>query len=126
MDLDKNANISKGKVVTYARTVVDYRPQKKDKNRVRITAGRNLINYPDELTTRTVDITTSKCMCNSTISTHGARYICSDAKNFYLATPLKDPEYMCIAANLVPQECLEMYKLQDKNGYIYMRIIRDM
>ena len=89
---------------------------------MRITAGRNLINYPDELTTRTVDITTSKCMCNSTISTHGARYICSDAKNFYLATPLKDPEYMPIAGNLVLEEFIDMYKLQDKikNGYVHL------
>ena len=65
-------------------------------------------------------------MWNSTISTRGARYICSDAKNFYLATPLKDPEYIRIAANLVPQEFIEMYELQDKikNGYIYMGIIR--
>ena len=32
---------------------------------------------------------------------------------------------MHIAANLVPQEFIEMYELQDKikNGYIYMRII---
>ena len=64
-------------------------------------------------------------MWNSTISTRGARYICSDTNKFYLVTPLKDPEYMRIAANLVPQEFIEMYKLQDKikNGYIYMRII---
>ena len=126
MDFDEITKIPKGKIVTYARIVVDYRPQKKDKNRVRITAGGNLINYPHELTTRTADITTSKCMWNSTISTRGARYICSDAKTFYLATPLKDPEYMRIAANLVPQEFIEMYDLQDeiKNGYIYMRIIR--
>ena len=33
-------------VVTYANIVVDYRPQKNDPNRVRITAGGNLILYP--------------------------------------------------------------------------------
>ena len=68
----------------------------------------NLINYPDELATRTADITASKCMCNSAISTRGARYIFSNANNFYLATALKDPEYMHIAANVVPQEFIEM------------------
>ena len=85
----------------------------------------NLINYRHELTTQTAGITISKCMWNSTISTHGARYVCPDAKNFYLATPLKDPEYMRLATNLVPQEFIDMYKLQDKirNGYICMRII---
>ena len=39
MDLDEIKNIPKDRVVTYARIVVDYREQKKDPNRVRITAG---------------------------------------------------------------------------------------
>jgi hypothetical protein len=59
--------------VTYARIVVDYRPQKADPNRVRITAGGNLINYPGELTTRTAVLTTSKILWNSTLSTPGAK-----------------------------------------------------
>ena len=74
-------------------------PTDKDKNRVRIMAGGNLINYLHELITHAADITTSKCMWNSTMSTHRAWYICSDAKNFYLATPLKDPEYMCTCSS---------------------------
>ena len=57
--------------VTYARIVVDYRSHKKDPNRVRITAGGNLIKYLYELTTRTADLTTSKIMWNSVISTPG-------------------------------------------------------
>ena len=120
------AKIPKGKVVMYARIVVDFRPQKEDPNRVRITAGGNLIDYPHELTTRTADLTTTKIMWNSTISTRGARYAASDAKNFYLATPLDDPEYMRIQAALVPEEFIEKYNLKDKikDGYIYMRIIR--
>ena len=128
MDHEEIKAIPKGKVVTYARIVVDYREQKEDPNRVRITAGGNLINYPGELTTRTADLTTSKIMWNSTISTPGARYAASDAKNFYLATPMDDPEYMRIAAELIPQEFIDAYNLKDKikNGYVYMRIIRGM
>mgnify|MGYP003311588239 FL=1 len=39
---------------------------------------------------------------------------------------MEDPEYMRIAANLVPQDFIDAYNLKDKikNGYIYMRIIR--
>ena len=44
------------RIVTYARIVIDLRPQKDDPNRVRITVGGNPINYPFELTTRTTDI----------------------------------------------------------------------
>ncbi|KAL7528763.1 hypothetical protein ACHAXR_002616 [Thalassiosira sp. AJA248-18] len=94
MSLDEIHNIPGDRTVTYARIVVDYRPQKKDPNRVRITAGGNLIDYPGELTTRTADLTTSKILWNSTISTLGARYACADAKNFYLCTPLDRYEYM--------------------------------
>ena len=70
MSLDEIHNIPGDRTVTYARIVVDYRPQKKDPNRVRITAGGNLIDYPGELTTRTADLTTSKILWNSTISTN--------------------------------------------------------
>ena len=45
--------IPKDRKITYARIVVDYRPQKDDPNRVRITVRGNLINYPGELTTHT-------------------------------------------------------------------------
>ena len=77
-------NIPKDRVVTYARVVVDYRPQKEDPNRVRIRAGGNLIIYPGELTTHTADLTTSKVLWNSTISTRGARYMCIDIHSFFI------------------------------------------
>ena len=48
---------TEGKTPTYARIVVDFQPQKSDTNIVRITTGGNLTKCPDELTTRTADIT---------------------------------------------------------------------
>ena len=65
-------NIPQDRVVTYARLVVYFRPQKDDPNRVRITAGRNLIKYPGDLTTRTAYMTTAKILWNSILSTKGA------------------------------------------------------
>ena len=59
MDLEQITNIPADRVVTYASVVMDFRPQKEDPNRVRITTGGNLIAYPDELTTRTADLTVS-------------------------------------------------------------------
>ena len=52
-------NIPKDQTVTYAYIVVDYWPQKQDPNRVCITMGGNLINYPFELTMRTTDMVSS-------------------------------------------------------------------
>ena len=122
------ANIPKDRTVTYARIVVDYRPQKKDPNRVRITAGGNLIQYPYELTTRTADLPTSKILWNSVISTPGARYMCIDIKNMYLATPMDRYEYMRMPMELIPEKIIELYGLREKckNGYVYMQIERGM
>ena len=53
------AQISEDRIVTYARIVVDFRPQKKDPNQVQMTAGGKLIKCPGDLTTRTADLTTS-------------------------------------------------------------------
>ena len=77
---EKIHEIPNDRVVTYANIVVHYRPQKDDPNRVRITTGGNLIVYPGELTTRTADITTSKILWNSILSTKNAKYMCLDIK----------------------------------------------
>ena len=62
MTREQILTIPKDRVVTYARIVVDFRPQKKDPNRARITAGSNLIKYPGKLTTRTADLTSEKVL----------------------------------------------------------------
>ena len=74
LTLDKIKTIPKDWTVMYARSVVDYQPQKIDPNWVRITVGGNLIaiEYPYELTTHTADLTISKTLWNSIISTPGA------------------------------------------------------
>ena len=46
MTIEEIHLIPKDRTVTYSRIVVDFRPQKKDPYRVRITAGGNLITYP--------------------------------------------------------------------------------
>ena len=90
--------------------------------------GGNLIEYPYELTTRTADVTTSKVMWNSVISTPNVRYACADVKNFYLNTPLDRYEYMRMPIKLIPQEFIEMYDLtaKVKNGYVYIEIQKGM
>ena len=73
----------------YGRIVIDYRPQKADPNRVRITAGGNLItDYPGEVTTCTADLTTAKIMWNSVISTEGQRFMGIDIKSFFITAEL--------------------------------------
>ena len=78
MDHQMIKNIPNNRTITYGQIVVNYRPQKEDPNRVQITAGGNLIDYPDELTTRTANLHTAKMLWNSVVSTPGAKYMCID------------------------------------------------
>ena len=112
------------RTITYAHIVVDYRPQKKDPNRVRLTAGGNLIHYPGELTTRTADLTTTKMLWNSVVSTPGARYLCLDIKNFYLGTPMDRFEYIKMPLTIFPHHTCTQYNLDThaKKGYVFLEI----
>ena len=126
--MNKNAiwHIPKDRTVTYALSVVDYRPQKSDQYRVLVTVSGNLLNVPGYLSTRTSETTTSKLLFNSVISTDESRFACIDIKNMYLQTPMDRKEYMRIPIKLIPQEFMDWYKLQDKihNGHIYCKICR--
>ena len=70
------AVFTRGKKPTYARIVVDFRPQKEDPNRVRITAGGNLIQYAGDLTTRTADLTVTKMVSMEQCSQYTWSKIC--------------------------------------------------
>ena len=106
--------------------MVDFRPQKADPHRIRITAGGNLIYYPGELSTRTADLTTSKLLWNSVLSTPGAEYMCLDLKNFYLSAALDRYEYMKMPISVFPPWIIEQYDLNKHvlNGFIYLEMRR--
>ena len=73
MDSSKVKNIPKNRTFTYGLIVVNYRAQKADPNPVRITSGGNLVTYPDDITTRTAELTTSKQIRNSVLINKVAR-----------------------------------------------------
>jgi hypothetical protein len=125
---DKIQRIPKDRTITCAHVVIDHQPQKEDPNRVRITNGGNLINYPFELTTRTTNMVSSKLFWNSTISTPGARFARADIKNMYLKTPLDQFEYMRTPISLSPPDIINHYQLHNKvlRGYVYMEIRKGM
>jgi hypothetical protein len=120
--------VPKSKRATYARIVSEIRPQKPDPYRVRITVGGNLIDYPGDKSQPTADLTTAKLLLNSVISTPDARFMTIDIKNMYLQSEMKDPEYMRIPLNLIPDEIIDQYNLHDiaHNGFIYCEIQKGM
>ena len=125
MSHEEIAAIPKGRTVTYGRIVIDFRPQKADPNTVGITAGGNLIkDYPGELTTRTADLTTSKILWNSILSTKGAKFMGLDIKSFYLTATLDRYEYMKMPIDVFPEHSIQQYNLRKhvKNGFVYLEI----
>jgi hypothetical protein len=95
---------------------------------VTLTVGGDRIEYPGETSTKNADLTTSKCLWNSVVSTDSAMYMCADVKKFYLNTLLDRPEYMHLAISIIPQKIIDKYNLLDKanNGYVYIRIDNGM
>jgi hypothetical protein len=88
------ASIPKDQKITYGKLVCDYKPNKTEKNRVRLTVGGYRLDYNGETATSTADITTFKILIISTLSTKDARMMMMDIKNYYLGTPLPTYEYM--------------------------------
>ena len=52
----------------------------------------------------------------------------ADVKNFYLNTPMEEPEYMKIPVRLIPYEIKVEYKVIDFEhaGYVYVKIYKGM
>jgi hypothetical protein len=108
--------------------VVDIRPKKAETRRVCLAVGGNLIQYIGDVSTRSADLTTSKCLWNSTISTEGAKYMGLDVKNLYLGTPMDSFEYMRIQIKLFPQKIIVEYNLLSLvlDGHVYIEVQKCM
>jgi hypothetical protein len=107
---------------------VDIRPNKTETHRVRLTVGGNLIQYPRNVSTRSANLTISKCLWNSTISTEGYKYMSLDVKNFYLGTLMDSFEYMRIPIKIIPQEIIAEYNLLSlvSDGHVYIEVQKCM
>jgi len=79
---------SRIKDITYIKLVVADRPFKEETKRVRATVGGDQINYPDNVSSKTAELLTSKLLFNSVVSTPGARFLTADIKDFFLSTAL--------------------------------------
>jgi len=120
--------VPKGRKVTYGRIVVDFRPNKSEPNRTRLTVGGDKIEYPGVVRTDTADIVTAKMLLNSVVSTPRARCCILDIKDFYLNNMLPRPEYMRIELRLIPHEIKQQYNLEAiaQDGYVYIQIGKGM
>ena len=67
-----------------------------------------------------------KLMINSVLSKRGAKAVCFDIKNFYLDTPMDEPEYVRIKFKDIPQEFVDKYNLKEytQNGHVYFEFVK--
>ncbi len=84
----------------------------------------NRICYPGKVGTNTALLELVKLLLNSVRSRKGARFSTIDLKNFYLDTPMPDPEYVHIKLSDIPNKFIKEYNLsgQDQDGWIYFEI----
>jgi hypothetical protein len=116
--------LAAGTKFTYPNPVVEYWPHKEDPNRIRITAGGNLIQCDSKLSVRTADINTPKLHWNSVVSMKKAKCMCLDIKKIYLTAALEYFEYMRIPLAYFPAWTVEQYNLIEHayNGYVYIEM----
>ena len=93
--------VLRGRTVAYGIFVVDFRTQKDDKNRTRLTVGRYRIDYPWGVSTLTLGLTTTKILFNSTIPTPGATFIVIDVNEFYINMPLNQYKDMRMELDII-------------------------
>jgi hypothetical protein len=94
--------------------------------RVRLAYGGDRSDYPFEVSTTTVDVTTVKLHFNSIISTPNARHMTMDLQNFYLNTPLTRYEYTRAPLSMIPQSVIEHYNLLEiaTDGFVMVEIVK--
>ena len=117
--------------VTYASFVCDHRPLKPEPFRVRIVVGGDKLEYQFDAGSPAASLLETKLLLNSTISDskNGARFFTADVKDFFLATPMKDPEYMRVPFKYFPKDIVTKYNLHtivSSNNFIYIKIKKGM
>ena len=117
--------------VTYGSYVFDYRPHKKEKNRARLVAGGDKLEYEFDASAPAASLLETKILVNSIISDakDGARFMSLDLKDFFLASPMSRPEYMKLHYRHIPDDIRKRYNLDSlkaDDGYIYVKIKKGM
>jgi hypothetical protein len=114
--------------ITYGKIVCDYKPHKKEKERVRLTVGGDIIDYSGDVATSTAHITTFKSLVNSTLSTEAAAKMMMDIKNYYIGTPLPQYEYMKMLLSRFLEEIIQKYNLNALavDDWVYIEILNGM
>ena len=129
--IHKEHEVPCDKQVTYANMVCDYWPLKTEPMQVHLTVGRDCLPYTNDAGSLAATLLEAKLMLKSTISDadKGACFFATDLKDFFLATPMDEPEYMRLHSKYFFDDIKSEYDIYSKlasNGYVYIRINKGM
>jgi hypothetical protein len=115
-------SITKHKKPTYLQVVSTLRPNKANPRCIQLTVGSNHIVYAAHDSTKTADLTTTKILINSILSTTDARFLRISIKDLHLGAPMADKKYMYIPLQMLPQAIVDQYNLTPliHNNCVYM------
>ena len=93
--------------------------------------GGEKLSTDQDTASPAASLTETKILVNSTIldALNGARFMESDLKYFFLATPMDWNEYMKIHIKNIPQDIIDTYNLQNivtPDKYIYIKTKKGM
>ena len=125
------SEVPSNKKVTYANFICDHRPLKEESMRVRLTVGGDRLEYTPDAGSPAASILETKLTINSVISdaSKGAKFMGADLKDFFLASPMEDPEYMRIHSKYFPPDVRKQYNIDSliaSDKYVYVRINKGM
>ena len=116
--------------VTYANFICTHRPKKPEPWRIRIVVGGDKLNCPYDTGSPAASLLETKLLLNSVISdaANGAKFFSLDLKDFFLASPMAEKEYMKMHIRHIPLDIRDKYNINDiaHNNYVYIQINKGM
>ena len=95
------SKVPRNRKVPYINPVASIRSNKAEIYRVRLTPGRDRLDYPGITATETVSLTTIIVHLNSVIFTQHAKICTVDIKYFYYGTRFTRYEYLCVHISMI-------------------------
>ena len=95
------------------------------KRRVRGTVGGDKIEFTGERSSSTASMECLKCFLNAVVS-EDAHWCTADIQDYYLGTPMENPEYMYILEKDIPPATKMKYDIEFRNGRTMVTIRKGM
>ena len=100
--------------MAYAKLVCDHRPIKKEKFRVRLTLGGDVLEYDGNASSSAASLLEVKLLFNGVLSDadKGARFISVGLKDSFLQSFLEEPEYIQIHSKYFLPDIRSKYTIE--------------